>query len=70
MTYYKGITVTFKAGVHEDDIEHIVEALRLYDFVTNVSPIEERAEDQMTRRRIRGEMVDAILKLVREWDND
>jgi len=39
-TYYSGIVVTFEKNVHEDDIEHRLNAIRMIRGVLSVEAVE------------------------------
>lgn len=68
MTYYKGVTVTFNHGIHDEAIERVVSAIRLFEFVADVSPVEEDVADQMNKKLVKYEMVNEILELIKKWD--
>jgi hypothetical protein len=56
----KGLIVTLDHDIREDDIEPIVQAIRLIRCVASVAGIESNSEDHMARQRVRSELAEGI----------
>jgi len=56
----KGFTVTLDQDYRDDDVENILNAVRMIKGVTHVEPSITTAEDHMNRERIRIELQNEI----------
>lgn len=51
----KGFTVTLEHDIRIDDVQGLIDAIRLLKGVAHVSPSVTTADDHMNREKIRGE---------------
>lgn len=59
----KGLTVAFEADFREDDIEHIIAAIKLIKGVAGVEHVEADHNDFINRSRIKHEFGEKIFNL-------
>jgi hypothetical protein len=63
----KGFVVTFDHTIHDEDVEHYVNLLKLIKGVVSVVPVtDEGRSDVINRERIRSEIELAIYRLFEE----
>lgn len=62
---FKGCTVTFDRDIHEEDIKHIVDAIKQLRCVVSVEPTLTTAEDHMNRDRISWEYKNKFIDFIK-----
>lgn len=60
----KGVLVTFKRDIREDDAESIINAIQMVKGVMSVKPVPSNFDTHMAEERVRREIYDKIFKLV------
>lgn len=66
---FKGLTVTFGRDIREDDVEHIINAIKMIKGVIDVIPSVATGEDIMNRIRIEREVEDKIWYALKNYKN-
>lgn len=69
-TSLKGFTVIFEQDFRADDAEAIREAILLLRGVGDVIPVEKTLEDSFAISRVRRELGEKILNILREGGGD
>ncbi len=64
----KGLIVTFKYDIRDDDVEKVTDAINLMECVASVKPVIGNATDQMNRERVKFELKEKLWKVVSEDD--
>lgn len=62
----KGFTVTLEHDIRIDDVEYIMNAIRMIKGVTHVEPSISSSEDHFIRMRVYGEVKDDLYKFIKE----
>lgn len=62
----KGVTVTFKTDIREDDAEATINAIRMIKGVLSVDPIMANYQDHVARVRLKHEISDKLYKVIEE----
>lgn len=62
----KGFTVTLEEDFREDDVERIMNAIKMIRGVLHVEPSIVTSEDHIQRIRIKTELMDRFVKSVKE----
>ena len=62
----KGFTVTLDQDIRIDDVEEILNAVRMIRGVAYVEPSIATSEDHMNRQRIKSEILTKMFKLLHE----
>ena len=65
-TRMKGCTVTFNRDIREDDVESLVDAIRMLKWVANVELVESSSVDWFARNRVRHEYEGRLHEAIRE----
>jgi hypothetical protein len=52
----KGFTVTLAYNIREDDFEQVINAIKLFSFVKEVTPVLACGDDYITEQRVRSEI--------------
>ena len=60
----KGFTVTLEKDIRIDDVEVIMQAIRMIRGIANVEPSISTSEDHMNRQRIKYELRDKFYKFM------
>ena len=60
----KGLTVALDQDYREDDVQGIINAIKLIKGVANVAPIQSHAEDFINRQRIRADLAEKLQQLI------
>lgn len=60
----KGVVVTFKKDIREDDAEAIINAIRMVKHVLTVKPLISGYEQGMAEDRVRTELGDKLWKIL------
>lgn len=60
----KGLTVALDQDYREDDVQGIIDAIKLIKGVANVTPIPSSAEDFINRQQIKMEMAEEIQRIM------
>lgn len=66
---FKGLTVTLKRDIREDDAQRIIESIEMIKGVQDVTPVKSTGDDHINRERIRREFREKILELHDELSN-
>lgn len=66
----KGFTVTLAEDIRIDDVEEILNAVRMIKGIAHVEPSITTSEDHMNRQRIKNELVTKLFKILHEDDNE
>lgn len=64
-TRYKGATVIFHRDIHEDDIEAVLNAIRLIKGVGTVEPVETLSEDYWARERVKHDIQMKLYEVIK-----
>lgn len=64
-TRLKGLTVAFSQDIREDDVEAIVNAIRMIKGVMDVLPIENTSEDWIIKERVKRELSSKIYEVLK-----
>ena len=62
----KGFTVTLKEDIRIDDVEPILNAVRMIQGVAHVEPSITTSEDHMNRQVIKSQLITKLFKLLHE----
>ena len=62
----KGVTVAFDEDIREDDAESIINAILALKHVQHVTTLLTGVDDWINRQRIRHELAEKLLEVVRE----
>lgn len=62
----KGFTVTLEKDMRIDDVDVIIQAIRMIRGIANVEPSISTSDDHMNRERIRYELRDKFYKFMNE----
>lgn len=62
----KGFVVTLERDIREDDVQPILDAIRMVRHVASVEPVETTLEDHMARQRVRFELAEKLAHLHRD----
>ncbi len=62
----KGFTVTLEKDMRIDDVETIIQAIRMIRGIVDVAPSITNSDDHMNRERIRYELRDKFYKFMNE----
>lgn len=62
----KGFTVTLKKDIRIDDVEPIMNAIRMIQGVVHVEPSITTSEDHMNRQRVKNELLTKLFKILHE----
>lgn len=60
----KGFTVTLEKDIRIDDVEVIIQAIRMIRGIADVEPSISTSEDQINRQRIKYELRDKFYKFL------
>ncbi len=62
----KGFTITLEKDIREDDVEYILNAIKMIRGVADVEPSIVGSDDIMNRSRIRHELREKFYKFIKE----
>ena len=65
-TRLKGFTITLEKDIREDDVEILIQTLKMIKGVVSVKPIESDVTDLMARERVKSEIRDKFWKFYDE----
>lgn len=62
----KGFVVALENDLREDEIEHVINAIKMVKGVVNVEPIKTTSHDQIFQLRIKAEMRNKFYDFIKE----
>jgi hypothetical protein len=65
----KGFTVTLAYDIREDDFQRVIDAVKLFSFVKDVTPVISDSFDFITENRVRLEIREKVLAVLQAKDS-